>query len=322
MAIPFERIPEAKLAISSGPHIHKGVITKDVMQGVVLGLLPCIAASIFFFGWHSFAMIVVGAGTAMLAEWFFLRMRHRTLSDGSAAIAGTLLALTLPPHFPLWMVAVGSAAAIIIGKQMFGGLGYNIFNPALVGRAILAASYPVHMTSWTMPFVTVTSATPLAAWKFSGVLEPANNLLWGNVGGCIGETSAIAILVGGIYILVRRHADWRIPIGMIGTVAVASVIATIATHGSYPGPLWQICSGGLLFGALFMATDPVTTPITKSGRWLFGVTAGAIVLIIRTWGGLPEGVMYSILLMNGLTPLINRLTLAKPFGYVAKNAKL
>jgi len=231
-----------------------------------------------------------------------------TIMDGSAALTGLLLALCLPPSFPFFAAILGSIFAITIGKQIFGGLGYNIFNPALVGRAFLAAAFPVHMTTWT-----VTSATPLAAMKFSHQLTPYWKLLMGNVGGCIGETSALLLLLGGI-ILTLPGKRWQIPLSYLGTVFVLGGIFWLINPAQYPDPLFHLLAGGLMLGAWFMLNDPVTSPITKKGMVIFGLGAGILVVVIRLFSGLPEGVMYSILIMNAFVPLINRYTRPRILG--------
>jgi electron transport complex protein RnfD len=216
---------------------------------------------------------------------------------------------------------LGSIVAITIGKHVFGGLGYNIFNPALLGRAFLQASFPVAMTTWTNPNTiqltnvdAVTTATPLGLFKFEGVLTKHFDLLFGNIGGSLGETSAIAIIIGGVFLIVMRYADWRIPVSILGTVIVLAALFWFIDPVKYPDPLFHILSGGLLLGAFFMATDMVTSPVTVKGSWIFGIGAGIILVMIRNYGGLPEGVMYSILLMNSLTPIINRYTRPRYFG--------
>jgi electron transport complex protein RnfD len=246
-----------------------------------------------------------------------------TIPDGSAAITGLLLALTLPPSFSIGGAVLGSVFAIVIGKHVFGGLGYNIFNPALLGRAFLQASFPVPMTTWTWPSTTryadidgITAATPLGLFKFEKVTSELPALLTGDISGSLGETSAIAILIGGLYLLIRKYADWRIPLSFLLSVFVFGGLFWLSSPESYPSPVFQLFSGGLMLGAFFMATDMVTSPVTARGSWIFGIGCGFILVIIRLFGGLPEGVMYSILLMNAFTPLINRYTRPAFFGEV------
>ena len=233
------------------------------------------------------------------------------------------MALTLPPALPISAGVIGSVFSIAVGKQIFGGLGYNIFNPALLGRAFLQASFPVAMTTWTYPGTekyanldAVTAATPLGQFKFEKIMTGYGDLLSGNIGGSLGETSALAVLIGGVFLLIMKYADWRIPLSYMGTVFVIGGIFWYFSPEQYPDPVFQMLSGGLMLGALFMATDMVTSPITPLGSWIFGIGAGIVLVIIRLWGGVPEGVMYSILFMNGFTPLINRYTRPKYFGEV------
>jgi len=241
-------------------------------------------------------------------------MGRKFVMDGSAVITGLLLALCLPPKLPLWMAAIGAAFAIAFAKCAFGGLGYNIFNPALIGRAFLMASWPVAMTTWTKPLTydAITTATPLGLWKMQNIATPSINLALGNVSGCIGETSAIAILIGGVFLIAKRYIDWRTPLSYIGTVAVLTFVLG-------QDPLFHILAGGLFLGAFFMATDYVTTPVTRKGRIIFGVGAGVIVVVIRLIGGYPEGVCYSILLMNAFTPLIDRHVRPQVYGVKRKS---
>jgi electron transport complex protein RnfD len=252
---------------------------------------------------------------------------------GSATITGLLLGLTLPPGFPLWMTALGSAFAIVFGKSVWGGLGQNVFNPALVGRAFLQAAFPVAITTWAspaggfftlrgdlfaMPFThprpaAITSATPLGLLKFEHQGTALRDLVLGSTGGSVGETAALVILAGGLYLAWRRWLNWRIPVSILATVAMVSAVMHVVDP-SKPDPLFMLFSGGLMLGAVYMATDMVTSPVTNRGRWVFGIGIGILVVIIRVWGGLPEGVMYAVLFMNALTPFINRATQPRVFG--------
>jgi electron transport complex protein RnfD len=269
-------------------------------------------------------MILACVVTAVLTEILMNKIRKKdiTIRDGSAAITGLLLALTLPPDLPIFHGILGTIFGIIIGKHIYGGLGYNIFNPALLGRAFLQASFPVAMTTWTFPSTYtgavdgVTAATPLGHFKFEKVSTEYMDLFLGSVGGSIGETSALAVLIGGIFLLVMKYADWRIPASFIGSVFVFGGLFWMMNPEQYPDPIFQVLSGGLMLGAFFMATDMVTSPITPLGSWIFGIFAGLILVVIRLFGGLPEGVMFTILLMNGFTPLINRYTRPKYLGEV------
>lgn len=303
------------LTIAAAPHLRDAETVEKIMYSVLLALVPATVSAVILFGLAALRLVAVCCAAAVAAEWVFQRLRGQepTITDGSALITGLLLALNLPPRFPTWMAVVGAFVAIVIGKQLFGGLGYNPFNPALVGRAFLVAAFPVHMTRWYSPFDGMATATPLALMKMSGESTSYLRLFLGNVGGCIGETSALALLLGGAFLLYKGYIDWRIPLGYLGTVGVMA-----AVFGA--DPLFHLLAGGLLLGALFMATDMVTTPVTKNGRWIFGIGAGLIVVIIRLWGGYPEGVSFSILLMNAVTPLLNRLTKPRPFGEVKARA--
>jgi len=310
----MEKRKSFKVEIS--PHIKSDITTRRIMWEVTLSLLPASIAGVYFFGLHAFFVILTSIAVSVLSEYIYLKIRKKKvdLLDGSAFLTGLLLALCLPPKFPLWATALGAFFGIIFGKQIFGGLGWNIFNPALVGRVFLASSFPKLMTVYFDPIDGITKATPLAMWKFSNILTSKKLLLIGNIGGSIGETSKILLLLGALFLILRRHITLRIPLSYILTVFVFSGIFYILNSSKYPDPLWQILSGGLIIGAFFMATDPVTTPVTKSGRIVFGIGCGIIVVVIRLFGGLPEGVMHSILIMNAFTPLINKFTKPRRFG--------
>jgi electron transport complex protein RnfD len=288
----------------------KGGITR-LMWDVVIALVPAAVASIYFFGLRALYIILVVILSSVLTELLIQSLTKRpiTIFDGSAAVTGILLAFNLPPGVPLWMAGVGGAIAISIGKEVFGGLGRNIFNPALVARAILLISFPVIMTTWSPPrfvsFDALTYATPLAVLRESNVVTSLKDLFIGNVGGCIGETSALALLVGAAYLFFRKHITWHIPFSFIVSCGVLGWI--FGGDGLFQGPvLFHILAGGLLLGALFMATDPVTSPTSRLGRVIFGTGCGAITALIRLKGGPPEGISFSILLMNAFTPLIDR----------------
>lgn len=317
--------PEIPFILASSPHFHAWQTVPKIMWNVVLALVPATVMACVFFQWAAVGIILSCVLSALVAETLVNRVKGEafTIPDGSALITGLLLALTLPPSFSIGGAALGSIFAIVIGKHVFGGLGYNIFNPALLGRAFLQASFPVPMTTWTWPLTAryadvdgITAATPLGLFKFENVTSELPGLLTGNVGGSLGETSAIAILAGGIYLLIRKYADWRIPASFLLSVFIVSGIFWWISPEAYPTPMFQLFSGGLMLGAFFMATDMVTSPVTAKGAWIFGAGAGFILVIIRLFGGLPEGVMYSILLLNAFTPLINRTTRPKFFGEV------
>ncbi|TFG99647.1 MAG: RnfABCDGE type electron transport complex subunit D [Calditrichales bacterium] len=324
---PREKLykPEFQLELSVSPHFHGTSSVPKIMWSVIGALVPATIMAVYYFGMTAMVMIGSCVLAALLTEVVMNKMKGEplTLSDGSAAITGLLLALTLPPALPLSAGILGSVFAIAIGKQIFGGLGYNIFNPALLGRAFLQASFPVAMTTWTYPATekfagidAVTAATPLAQFKFEKILTGYGDLLVGNIGGSLGETSALAVLVGGVFLLILKYADWRIPVSYMGTVFILTGLFWYIAPDLYADPVFHLLSGGLMLGAFFMATDMVTSPITQKGSWIFGIGAGVILVVIRLFGGVPEGVMYSILLMNGFTPIINRYTRPQYFGEV------
>lgn len=313
------------LVVSSSPHIRSEETVQRIMLDVIIALLPAAAASVYFFGMGALTIMLTSILAAVAAEAAIQKIRNKpvTINDGSAVITGLLLALTLPPALPLWMAAAGAVVAIGIGKQVYGGLGCNPFNPALVGRAFLIVSFPVQMTTWTSPLdgVTcatllgiklldgVTCATPLGLLKMEGTKTGYMELFLGNVGGSLGETSALLLILGGAYLIYRGVIDWRIPVSYLGTVAALTMILG---HD----PLFHVLAGGLMLGAFFMATDMVTTPLTKLGRIIFGIGAGVLVVIIRLYGGYPEGVLFSILLMNIFTPIIDKFIQPRIYGEV------
>jgi electron transport complex protein RnfD len=310
-------LEERILTIAAAPHIAAARTVPEVMWGVIISLTPVVASSIYYFQWLAVGLILTCVITCLVTEAAFQLARGKriTIYDGSATVTGLLIALVLPPHLPWWAAVLGSVFAIVIGKQIFGGLGYNIFNPALMGRAFLMTTFPVLTTTWTNPITldTISGATPLGMLKFEHKTTSLYHLFTGNVSGSLGEASALAIIIGGIYLLGRRYADWRTPLSYLATVAGLSAIFWLINPG-YGSPSFHLLAGGLMLGAIFMATDPVTSPITKQGRWIFGVGAGVLVVVIRLWGGYPEGVMFSILLMNALTPLMNRHTIPVQLG--------
>ena len=304
-----------KLIVSGSPHLSAKSDTARLMRQVIIALLPAIAASIFFFRLRAVFLISNCVITAVITELIINKIRKTplTLGDYSAGLTGLLLALILPPSISWYGASLGSIFAIVAGKHIFGGLGSNIFNPALIARAFLMAAYPKMLTTFIAPIDSLTCATPLALRKFSHELTPWLNLFWGNVSGSLGETSAVCLIIGGLYLLFQRIADWRIPLTLLLGVMVISLAGYIqnSMNGSI---IFHLFSGGLLMGAFFMATDPVTTPITKKGRYIFGIGCAIVIMAIRYFSGLPEGVMYSILFMNAFTPLINQYTRPKRFG--------
>jgi len=328
---------EPRLLVTAAPHVKSADSTPRIMWTVVATLVPVLAAGVWYFGPGALLVVAAAVAGAVLPEHFL--GRRGALGDGSAAITGLLLGLTLPPGFPIWMAFLGGAFAIVFGKLVFGGLCQNVFNPALVGRAFLQAAFPVAITTWpaateewaafrgdvlATPLMsasadTVTAATPLGLMKFEHAATPVMDLLVGRTGGCIGETCAALILLCGVFLAAKRYLDWRIPVAVLGTTAVfAGVLHAI--DAAYPGPLFMLFSGGLVLGAVYMATDMVTSPVTSRGAWIFGAGIGFLVVVIRVWGGLAEGVMYAILLMNSLVPFINRATQPRVFGQRSQEA--
>ena len=326
------------LQINSSPHIHCGTTVNSAMRDVILALSPALIASVYFFGLDAILVLLTAAISAMACEHLcqILRGRPSTIQDGSALLTGLLLACCLPPQLNLGIVAFGSCCAIIIGKQVFGGLGYNIFNPAHIGRAVLLASMPMQMTLWREPLGrtgldAVTVATPLAKMRIMEAvwqgnlsapvpaLDSLTQLFVGNVSGSLGETSALAILLGGLYLIYKKHIDWRIPAIYILTVALICQI--YACWHSYPiwFALYHVLAGGLMIGSFFMATDWVTCPLTRKGRLIFALGLGIITALIRLQGSYIEGVCYSILIMNMCTPLIDSFMKNKVFGKGVQN---
>ena len=301
------------LTVTSSPHVVHHDSVPKIMYRVIIALMPALVASVMVFGIRVIVVLLTSIFASVLTEYLFqvIRKRPITIHDGSAVLTGIFLALTLPPNLPLWMAFTGSVIAIALGKQVYGGIGSNIFNPALLGRAFLLITFPVAMTTWTTVDA-ISSATPLNLLKMQGESTEYIRLFLGGIGGSMGETSALAILIGGFYLLYSNVIDWRIPFAFVGTTLSMAWIA-----GS--DPVIQLFSGGLLFGAFFMATDMVTTPLTQTGRWIFGIGCGLITGIIRLYGGYPEGVMFSILLMNAVTPLINRYTRPRMYGRMKSN---
>jgi electron transport complex protein RnfD len=314
------------LHLVSSPHVHGWWTTPRLMWVVNLCLLPSLAAGLAFFGLRGLLLVLAAVAGAAGAEAAIQRWRGLPiqLADGSAVLTGLLLGLILPPSLPLWMAVLGGVVSIALGKAVFGGLGMNIFNPALVGRAFLQAAFPVAMTTWTanrLAVDTVSSATPLALVKFrepgtllAEVAPPLRDLLLGTTPGSLGETSAIALLLGGGILLALRVAPWRIPAAMALGALLLGGAFWLVDPATYPHPLFHLLAGGFLLGALFMATDLVTSPLTPLGMWIFGLGAGVLTVLIRLFGGLPEGVMYSILIMNSTVPLLNRWTRPRIYG--------
>ncbi|MCB2153256.1 RnfABCDGE type electron transport complex subunit D [bacterium] len=335
-----------KLIISTGPFLKRPVDTPKVMRHVLYALAPVVLVALYLFGISALMVLLACTIGAMGTEWIITgrpRWSESTLRDGSALLTAILLALTLPPGLPIWMALMGGIVAVALGKYLFGGLGNNVFNPSLTGRAFLQASFPLALTTWpvhsglqdffrlrgdtfALPFMrpefdAITAATPLAKMKFEGISTQASSLLLGNISGSIGETCALLLLAGGIYLGVRGFIKWRIPVGIFLTVAILATLLHLIDADKYPGPVQHLLCGGLMLGAIYMATDPVTSPVTPRGCWFFAAGIGILVVAIREFGGLPEGVMYSILFMNALSPLIDRWTQPRIYGAVKSKAE-
>ncbi|MBQ3547285.1 MAG: RnfABCDGE type electron transport complex subunit D [Clostridia bacterium] len=308
------------LNVASSPHMRHPDTTRGIMLDVVIALLPAAVFGCVIFGWRSAAVLAVTAASAVVFEylWNLICKKPQTVGDLSALVTGVILGMNLPSTIPFWMAIIGSFIAIIIVKQFFGGLGHNFANPAMTARIALMVSFPAAMTKFVTPFAVdaISSATPLASLYGEATSTVSiKEAFFGLQGGCIGETSAFLLIIGGIYLVIRRIINPIIPVCFIGTVA----LATLFTGDNV---LLAICSGGLMLGSIFMATDYTTSPTTNLGKIIFGVGCGLITFIIRQFASLPEGVSYSILLMNILVPYINRITEHKPFGYVkAKEGK-
>ncbi|AVQ37890.1 Na+-transporting NADH:ubiquinone oxidoreductase subunit D [Clostridium botulinum] len=307
---------ESMYTLSSSPHIRSKDSVQSIMRDVVIALLPATVAGIYFFKLQALLVILTAVISCVAAEYIWEKATGRDISIGdlSAVVTGMLLAFNVPPTLPLWMVVIGSFFSIIVVKQFFGGIGQNIVNPALAGRAFLLASWPVAMTTWTVDGVT--TATPLAILKGApGELPTLASAFLGHIGGCIGETSALALLIGFAYLLYRRIITWHVPVTYVGTVFVLTAI--IGRHGAMSGnAIYEIFVGGLMLGAIFMATDYTTSPMTKKGQVIFAIGCGVITTVIRIFGGYPEGVSYSILLMNLFVPLIDKFVAPRVFGEV------
>ncbi len=325
-----------KLLLSTSPHIHCGDTVERNMHNVIVALMPALIVSFFVFGIGALIVTLTSVASCLFFEWsitkYILKRERCTLADGSAIITGILLAFNLPSNLPLYIIIIGALVAIGIGKMTFGGLGNNPFNPALVGRVFLLVSFPVKMTTWPetgqlMAYADATTgATPLALMKQAiagntdalSQLPSYMNLLIGNNGGCLGEVSVLALLLGFVYLLCKKVITWHIPVSILATVFVFSGIMWLANPSVYASPLYHLCSGGIMLGAIFMATDYVTSPMTPKGQVVFGIGIGVLVLVIRYFGAYPEGMSFAILIMNAIVPLINNWCKPKRFGEVKK----
>ncbi|MDO8934172.1 MAG: RnfABCDGE type electron transport complex subunit D [Rhodocyclaceae bacterium] len=345
----------AEIEILSAPHIKRERSVEQIMRNVVYSMLPICLFYVYQYGISALALILVVTGACLAAETFFVRFGGQSgdLNDWSATITGILLALTLPPGFPLWMGVVAGVVAIALGKAIFGGIGHNLFNPALVGRAFVQAAFPVAIATYTPSFLpgrftefipstlalplmmpadvavwlhdkhldALAGATPLAKWKFEGVLASAWDLMSSLSGHMAVGPSPALILVCGIYLASRRFMDWRIPTAVLGSAAALATLIYAVDPGHYPSPFFMLFSGGIVLGAVYMATDMATSPVTPKGMWIYGALIGLLTVMIRYAGGLPEGVMYAILIGNAATPLIERITQPVAFGTAVKKKK-
>jgi electron transport complex protein RnfD len=331
-------VNQAKIKISTAPFLHDTATTPKIMWELTYTLIPILLAAVYYFGLSALLLSMASIAGCFVAEHIWGRRgpKGHPFNDGSALVTGLLLALCLPPGFPLWMAFIGGVVAIGMGKIIWGGLGQNVFNPALVGRAFLQAAFPTAITTWELPdgrylglrgtnlappfyqgdpIDAVSAATPLATMKFDKIPTELSDLLLGNISGSLGETSAILLILAGIYLIWRRIINWRIPLSILLAVVVFSGIMYLVDPQNYPTPTFMILAGGLLLGTVYMATDPVSSPLTAKGIWIYGIGIGLLVVLIRHWGGLPEGVMYAILLMNAATPLINRFVKTRVYGH-------
>lgn len=318
------RLPDTnKLIVSNSPHVHDRPDVRKIMLTVVAALVPACISAVIFFGLRALWILAVTTVSCLVFEYLFSRLFHRppSLLDGSALLTGVLLALNLSAATPWWVCVVGALLAIGLGKMLYGGLGYNPFNPALVGRVGLLIAFPGIMTTWVKPepgklvYDAVTTATPLGELGTNGIIgtDYASYFL-GNIGGCLGETSALALLIGAIPLVWKRLIRWQVPVFYIGTVAVISGVMHGINPEAYAPAGFHVLTGGLMLGAIYMATDMVTSPMNPRGAVVFAVGCGIITSVIRIWGSYPEGVSFAIIFMNALVPLIDRYTVYQPFG--------
>jgi len=337
------------LTVSPSPHVHSGDSVKKNMRGVIIALLPALAASLYYFGVGALVVTLTAVLACVFFEWAiqkYLLKKPTTIFDGSAALTGLLLAFNMPTYLPIWIIIIGSLVAIGIGKMSFGGLGNNPFNPALVGRVFLLISFPVQMTLWPKPIASrlnyfnispdvldaTTGATPLAAMKeglangetvsqLMDKIPSMKDLFFGMSGGSAGEIAAGMLLIGLIYLLLKKIITWHIPVSVIGSIAIFTGILNLVNPDAYAGPLFHLLTGGVMLGAIFMATDYVSSPMTNKGMILYGIGIGVITVLIRVFGAYPEGVSFAILIMNGFVPLIDKYMKPKRFGEVIKVKK-
>ena len=325
-----------KLIVSLSPHVHSGDSVQKNMYGVIIALVPALLASLAFFGLGAAVVTLTSVAACVFFEWaitkFILKREKMTILDGSAILTGLLLAFNLPSNIPMWIIVIGALVAIGIGKMTFGGLGCNPFNPALVGRIFLLISFPVQMTTWPVPgqltsyLDAETAATPLSIMSQAlksgdasilNQLPQSMDMLVGQTGGSMGEISAIALLLGGAFLIWKKIITWHIPVSIIATVFVLFGLMNLA-NPVFAGPVSQLLSGGLMLGAIFMATDYVTSPMSHKGQLIYGVAIGFLTVVIRSFGAYPEGMSFAIFIMNAFTPLINTYCKPKRFGEVVK----
>jgi Na+-translocating ferredoxin:NAD+ oxidoreductase subunit D len=327
------------LKISGSPHVHTDDSVRKIMNKVIYAMIPAMLISFYFFGLGAVKVMLVSVAACLAVEYLiqkYLLKGPSTLNDSSAIVTGMLLAFNVPSSLPIWMIVVGAIVAIGIGKMSFGGLGKNPFNPALVGRVFLLISFPVDMTTWPKPIVsrnylsfsgldkslldTITGPTPLGILKEGGTELPAYaDMLMGNMGGCVGEVSAVALLLGGLYMLLRKVITWHIPVAYMGSVILFAGTLWLIDPTQYVDPLFHLMTGGMMLGIFFMATDMVSSPMSAKGQLLFGIGCGVITMLIRVYGAYPEGVSFAILIMNAFVPIINKSFKPKRFGEVVKN---
>lgn len=308
--------------VAPSPHLSDtGLTTQRMMIDVLISLVPVVIMALYVFQWYAVKQLLICLISCLAAEALFTRMRNKplTLNDYSASVTGIILALSLPGTAPWYVGVIASFVAIGIGKVIFGGLGMNIFNPAMVGRAFVMIAFATALgasgyENTKAAVDAITQATPMDAFKQAGIVTPVSDLFWGLTNGSLGETSALACIIGGLYLCIRRTASWEIPAGVIAAVAVLGGIANVVNPGSGWTVLHHLLGGAVLFGAFFIATDPVSSPLTPKGKFIFGAGVGAFIMLLRLFSGYPEGVMFAVLLMNGVTPLINRWTIPQPLG--------
>ncbi len=330
----------SKITISPSPHVYEDTTVKRLMLDVVIAMLPVLAISIYFFGMGAIIVTLTAVVSCLAFEWLiqkYMLKQEPSITDGSALVTGVLLAFNIPTNLPIGIIIIGSLVAIGVGKMSFGGLGNNPFNPALVGRVFLLISFPVQMTSWPVPTGfsnsytdAVTGATPLGVMKegigagesVSAIMDkiPSHmEMFYGHMGGSMGEIAAVALLLGFVYLLIRKVITWHIPISIIATIAIFTGILWMINPEANADPIFHLLTGGVLLGAIFMATDYVTSPMSVKGMWIYGVGIGTITVLIRVFGAYPEGVSFAILIMNAFVPLINMYIKPKRFGEEVKN---